>query len=308
MVDLVKENVGNSVWYHKYNPEFLEDVILPPQLKERLQKAIQSGKLPNLGLWSTQPGLGKSSTARALIHSLNADSMFINASNEKGIDVLRNKIYNFACSESFDDKPKVVVLDEADYITKDAQAAFRGFIDEYSSNCSFIFTGNYKSKMIEPLLNRLENYDFGNFKPEEMKVPIYNRLTWILEQEGFEITQDIKVGVCNVIKACYPSIRSMINSLERLSFTGNFTVTEENTSFDDVINAMREKDYLKLVSKVNALPNPDAMYEYLYGKISMFRNIPNAIIAIADGQFKTETVRDKNLNLCATLVNLMTCF
>lgn len=201
-----------------------------------------------------------------------------------------------------------IVTHNCDYITKDAQAAFRGFIDEYSSNCSFIFTGNYKSKMIEPLLNRLENYDFGNFKPEEMKVPIYNRLTWILEQEGFEITQDIKVGVCNVIKACYPSIRSMINSLERLSFTGNFTVTGENTSFDDVINAMKEKDYLKLVSKVNALPNPDAMYEYLYGKISMFRNIPNAIIAIADGQFKTETVRDKNLNLCATLVNLMTCF
>lgn len=298
------KNVGNSVWYHKYNPYLLEDVILPPALKERLQKAVKSGKLPNLGFWSMSPGLGKSSTARALIHSLDADSMFINASNEKGIDVLRNKIYNFACSESFDDKPKVIVMDEADYITKDAQVAFRSFLDEHSTNCSFIFTGNYKSKVIEPLLNRLENYDFGEFKPEDIKMPIYNRLTWILEQEGVEITQEVKVCVCNIIKSYYPSIRSMISGIERLASTGNFTIDAVNTSFDDIINTMKSKNYLELVSKVNALPNPDAMFEFLYNNINIFKNIPSSIIAIADGQYKSETVRDKNLNLCATLVNL----
>lgn len=299
--------MDSSIWFMRYTPNKLEDVILPKSIKDRLNNKIKDGKLGNLGFWSAKPGLGKSSTARALLHSLDADALFVNASMDKGIDFLKNTIMNFASSESITDRPKVVVLDEADHITKDAQAGFRGFIDEFSNNCSFIFTGNYKSKMIPALLDRLENYDFESFSVNEMGLPIAQKLLYILQQENVEITDDVKQGVKSIISNCYPCIRSMIQSLQRSVANGKFEYTLESTNFNDVLQAMKSKDYLALVEKVNSLPNPDSMYEFLYNNISMFKNVPQAILFIADGQVKTETVRDKNLNLCATLVNLMNC-
>ena len=140
--------IENSIWFEKYSPKVIEDVILPSKFKNRLLECVKNQKLPNFGFWSAKPGLGKTSTARALIKSLDADAMFLNASLEKGIDVLRTKIFNFASQESFDDRTKIVVLDECDNLGKDFQQAARGFLDEFSCNCSFIFTGNYKSKII----------------------------------------------------------------------------------------------------------------------------------------------------------------
>lgn len=296
-----------SVWFEKYAPQKIEDEILPTSFKNRLLECIKTQRIPNFGFWSSRPGLGKSSTAKALIKSLEADSMFVNASLEKGIDVIRSKILNFASQESIFDKPKIIVMDEADHITKDAQAAFRGFIDEFSSNCTFIFTGNYKSKMIEPLLDRLENYDFAEFNKTEMVKPIFNRLIYILESENIDVTQEIKVNLGNIIKSYYPCIRSMISSLQRSVGNGKFEYVPEASNFDDVIAEMKKKNYLELVQKVNTLNNPDSMYEYLYSNIDMFSNQANAIIQIADYQYKSEQVRDKNLNLSACLVQLSNC-
>lgn len=303
----VMNDIKNSIWYEKYTPKTIEDVILPEIVKTRLLNAIKNEQMPNLGFWSAKPGLGKSCTAKAIIKSLNADAMWINASMDKGIDTLREKIRKFAYQESISDRPKLVVLDEADHLTKDSQMAYRGFIDECSSNCTFIFTGNYKSRIAEPLLNRLENYEFESFKPQEMGKPIYDKLINILVNENVEITADIQNGIKNIIKNYYPSIRAMIGALQRSVQSGKFEYVPESTNLKEVFEVMKSKDYLLLVQKVNALTNPDSMYEYLYDNINQFSNVPNAILSIAEGAKYTDQVRDKNLNLCATLVNLIKC-
>lgn len=200
-----------------------------------------------------------------------------------------------------------IVTHNCDNLSKDSQQAFRGFIDEFSGNCTFIFTGNYKSKMIEPLLDRLENYNFVEFPKSEMVKPIFERLKFICESEGVTFNEDVKANIVKIIHNCYPKIRNMIGCLQRSIANGKFTVVEESANLDDVIDAMRAKDYQILISKVNALPNPDIAYEYFYKNIDMFSKIPNAVLALAKGQFQTEQVRDKNLNLCATCIELMGC-
>lgn len=296
-----------SIWYEKYAPQILDDVILPDSMKSRLKSYVKKGKLPNLGFWSQEPGLGKSSTAKALIRTLDAEALFVNASLEKGIDLLRSKLMQFASSNSLSDSSKIVVLDECDNLTKDAQQAFRSFIDEFSRNCTFIFTGNYKSKIIEPLLSRLENYDFVTFPKGEMVKPIFERLKYIVESEGVQFNDDVKAGIVQIIQNCYPKIRNMIGCLQRSVNNGNFTIVEESSNFDDVLDVMKQKDYALLIQKVNGLLNPDGMYEYLYKNVEMFSKVPNAVVILAKYQFQTEQVRDKNLNLCACLTELISC-
>ena len=144
---------SKSVWYEKFKPHCIDDLIIPAQIKDKLRIYVQKQDLPNIGLFSSNPGTGKSSTAHAIIKEINGEAKWINASMEKGIDVLRGTIAKFASQTSFDDKIKILVMDEFDHFSKDGQAAFRGFIDEFSSNCRFIFTGNYKEKIPNTALN-----------------------------------------------------------------------------------------------------------------------------------------------------------
>lgn len=213
----MKEINNSSVWYKKYQPNLIEDMILPEELKIKLQKYITDETVPHLGLFSNMPGTGKSSLCNAIIKEVNGEAQWINASIDKGIDVLRGKIGKFASSNSFDDKIKIVVMDEFDYFSKDGQAAFRGFIDEFGNNCRFIFTGNYKEKIIEPLLDRLEVYDFNEFNKQEMIKPIFERLKFILTNENVEFDPKDLVPVINTF---YPRIRSMVGALQRFSKDG----------------------------------------------------------------------------------------
>lgn len=297
-----------NIWYEKYTPKKIDDVILPESLLNKLKSYIESGSIPNLGFWSQEPGLGKSSASKAIINSLHADAMFINASMERNIDVLRGKVFQFASSKSLTDSPKIVVMDEADNLTRDAQSAFRGFLDQFSKNCSFIFTGNYKSRIIEPLLDRLENYDFMDFTLDKnTAILIYNKLKDILVSEGIEVNSDTSRMIAGIITNNYPRIRNMIGTLQRSVSNGKLIYNEESSDFRDIITTMKEGDYVKLVSQVNSIPNPDAMYEFLYKHIELFKDLPKAIIILAKGQFQSDQVRDKNLNLCSSLVELMSC-
>ena len=160
-----------------------------------------------------------------------------------------------------------IVTHNCDNITRDAQAAFRGFLDEFSGNCSFIFTGNYKSKMIEPLLDRLQNYDFASFSQQEMVKPIFEKLKFITESEGVTFDDNVKTNIVKIIQNCYPRIRNMIGCLQRSLTNGTFEVESEGTNFDEIVQTMRNKDYQTLLSQVNSLPNPDAMFEYLYKNV-----------------------------------------
>lgn len=298
----------SSIWYEKYAPQTLDDLVLPSALIDRLKGYVNNNSLPNLGLWSQEPGLGKTSTAKVIIKAMGADVLFVNASMERNIDTIRGRIFQFASSKSLTDDPKIVVMDEADNITKDAQAAFRGFLDQFSSNCTFIFTGNYKSRIIEPLLDRLENYDFMDFSLDNnTAVQIYNKLKNILMSENIEITKEVSGMLVKIIKNNYPKIRNMIGTLQRCTLGGKFEYNEASSDFEDIIETMRKKDYTALVTQVNTLPNPDAMYEYLYKNINIFRDLPKAVLVLAKGQFQSDQVRDKNLNLCSSLVELVNC-
>lgn len=294
-----------NIWYEKYTPKLIEDVILPENIKHRLIKSIEEQKIPNLGFWSHQPGLGKSCTSKAIIRSAEADALFINASLEKGIDVVRNKIMQFASSVCLGDVSKIVVMDECDYLSPDAQASLRGFLDDFSGNCSFIFTGNFKSKIIEPLLDRLENYDFAEFPKAEMVKPIFEKLKYIVQAEGYEFTQEKQQLVLNIIKNCYPKIRNMIGSLQRALCTNSADIAGSESSYEEILNTLKAKDYQKLIEQTNSLTNPDGMFEFLYSRVTEFSKLPNAVQSLAKGQFQSSMVRDKNLNLAATLCELI---
>ena len=304
----MKFDKTKSVWYERYKPQSVEDVILPIKIKNDLKHFIEDENMPNLGFWSNEPGLGKSSTSNAIIKDLGCDALWINASLEKGIDVLRGKIQTFASQASFDGKHKIVVMDEVDNISRDAQAAFRGFLDEFSQNCRFIFTGNYKEKIIEPLLDRLSNYDFASFEKSEMIKPVFERLKFILDNE--EVKYDQK-DVAKVIYNYYPKIRSMIGFLQKACVSGELRINDaeldDTNVFDNILNSLNG-NFTELLQKVNSLNSPDNLYSFIYNNIEKYflnESYPQVVITCAKYQSMTESVRDKHLNLSACLTELI---
>jgi DNA polymerase III delta prime subunit len=298
-----------SVWYERYKPACVDDLVIPQEIKSKLHTYITTQDIPNIGLFSSNPGTGKSSTAHAIIKEIGGEALWINASMEKGIDVLRGKVGKFASQSSFDDNIKVVVMDEFDHFSKDGQAAFRGFIDEFSSNCRFIFTGNYKEKIIQPLLDRLEVYDFNSFSKEEMVKPIFERLKFILENENVQFEPK---SIVPIINTYYPRIRSMVGALQKFSKDGSFQVNEHELDdvnvFDKVMQWVNPSSYTEMITEVNKLNGPDNMYTFLYNNAAKYfqpQHYPNVVLTIAKYQHMSDSVRDKNLNLAACLTELM---
>ena len=254
---------------------------------------------------------GKTSTANAIIRQLNGEALFINASKDRGMNSgVFQRIEKFAASNSFDDKIKIVVMDEFDNFTLDAQKAFRAFLDEFSGNCRFIFTGNYKEKIIEPLLSRLEVYDFNNFSKEQMVKPIFERLQWILQNENIQL--DDPRSLVPIINTYYPKIRNMVVTLQKFSSGGIFKLAENELDdinvFDSVMQLVQASTYLEMINAVNKLNSPDNMYTYLYKNASKYfqpNAYPTLVVTIAKYQHMSDTVRDKQLNLAACLTELI---
>lgn len=303
-----KINEKSSVWYEKYKPQCIEDLIIPDDLKNKLQVMVNKKDLPNLGLFSSNPGTGKSSTCNAILSELNTESIWINGSLSSGIDVLRGQIQKFASTGSLDDELKYVVIDEADYLNSNStQPAFRGFLDEFSSNCRFIFTGNYKDKLIEPLISRLQCIDYDGFSKADLIKPIFERLKFILENENVQYDPKDLVPVINTY---YPSIRNMIGTLQKCSGTGTLKIEDldDANMYDTVMRVVTPNTYLDMIAEVNKLNAPDNMYSHLYKNAAKYfapGNYPKVIVTIAKYQHMSSTVRDKNLNLCACLTEIV---
>jgi DNA polymerase III delta prime subunit len=302
-------DTAKSVWYERYKPSCISDLVIPTSIKSKLQKYVETQDIPNIGLFSSNPGTGKSSTAHAIIKEIGGEALWINASMEKGIDVLRGKVGKFASQSAFDDNIKIVVMDEFDHFSKDGQAAFRGFIDEFSVNCRFIFTGNYKEKIIQPLLDRLEVYDFNSFSKEEMVKPIFERLRFILTNENIEHDPKTLVPIINTY---YPRIRSMVGALQKFSKDGVFVVNENELDdvnvFDKVMQYVNVNTYIEMITEVNKLNGPDNMYSFLYNNAAKYfkpQVYPSVVLSIAKYQHMSDSCRDKNLNLAACLTELM---
>ena len=301
-------NESESLWMERYRPSTVQDLVLPPDIKQKFQAYADKKDIPNLGFWSANPGTGKTSSAIALIKEIGCEADFINASMDNGIDILRGRIQTFAGTESFDGKLKIVVLDEIDNLTPSAMFAFRNLIESFSNNCRFILTGNYKEKIIEPLLDRLENYDFNNLDKKEMIKPIFTRLTDILDNENVKYEQKELVPVINTY---YPSIRGMVGALQKFSTTGTFIVNKSELDNQDeylaVLEVLKNKDFKTTINLVNELNSPSNMYTFMYKNINLLpeNKLPQIVVAIAKYQFQDGSVRDKNLNLSACLTEIM---
>ena len=295
-----------TIWTEKYKPSNIDDIILPESLRKSIKEGLEKHDIPNLGLWSYLPGLGKSSLANVIANNENVEPLWINASLNKGIDVIRNDIHSFASRRSFDGRLKVVIMDESDRLTPDFQAGFRGFLDEFSQNCRFIFTGNYKENIIEPLLNRLEKYDFLDFDKQEIIPQIVNRILFILEHENIKSDNS---AIKTIIEKNYPSVRGMILDLKKFSNSGTLNVSGIKTDeLDSVVKAMMSKSFNHLNEIVNSLSCPDAFYSILYKNLDKLftQNVQftKAVIVLAKYQDMGVRVRDKYVNLLACLCEL----
>ena len=301
------------LWVEKYRPQKIEDCILPSELKQTFQQFVDNGECPNL-LLSGSAGCGKTTVAKAMLEQLGCTYMMINGSEESGIDVLRNKIKNFASTVSMDGKRKYVILDEADYLNpQSTQPALRGFMEEFSKNCGFILTCNFRNRIIEPLHSRCSTVEFLIPTEERPKLAgqFMKRVQNILKDEG--INSNDKV-VAKLIEKFFPDWRKVLNELQRYGASGEIDagilVNISENSVKELISFLKNKELTNLRRWiVNNLDNDPAriyrrLYDSLYDNLDS-STIPHAVIILADYSYKSAFVADQEINLLACMTEIM---
>lgn len=302
----------NLLWVETHRPQKIQDCILPERLKKPFQEYVNQAKIPNL-LLAGGPGVGKTTVAKAMCNEIGCDYLVINGSDESGIDTFRVKIKNYASSMSLSGGRKVIIIDEADYLNPNStQPALRNAIEEFSGNCSFIFTCNYKNRIIEPLHSRCAVIDFnlkGNEKAQMAK-DFFGRTKHILQSEKVEFEDKV---VAELVKKHFPDFRRVINELQRYSQFGKIdtgVLTQiANVSISELVRHLKDKDF-SAIRKWVASGEYDAntvfrqVYDALYD-IMKPHSIPQAVLIIADYQYKQSFVADGEINLVACLVELM---
>jgi len=299
------------LWTEKYRPQTVEDCILPERLKVPFQEYVNQKQIPNL-LLTGGAGVGKTTIAKAMCSEIGCDYLVINGSDENGVDTIRIKVKNYASSMSFAGGRKVIIIDEADYLSVNAQACLRNAIEEFASNCSFIFTCNYKAKIIDPLHSRCAVIDFGmkNGEKQKMAGAFFKRIQSILETEKVEY--DDKV-IAELVKKHFPDFRRVINELQRYAQLGKIDVgilaQIGDVSLTQIVKYMKEKDFTS-VRKWAATTEIDStsffrkLYDNLY-EILKPSSIPGVVIVLADYQYKQAFVADQEINLVACLTEIM---
>ena len=299
------------LWVEKYRPRKLDDCILPVDQKKVFQDMVEKDEIQNMLLCGSA-GVGKTTIARALCEELGTDYIIINGSEESGIDVLRTKIKQFASTVSFSGKTKVVILDEADYLNPNStQPTLRAFIEEFSSNCRFIFTCNFKNRIIPPLHSRCAVIEFKIGKEERPKIAarFFKRVNEILANEKVEA--DPKV-VAKVLEKHFPDYRRVLNELQRYASSGKIDegilVNMGEVNMQDLISALKDKDWKKMRTwVVNNLDNdPQTLFRKIYDTLlDSVVQVPQLVLLLADYQYKAAFCADQEINLVACLTEIM---
>lgn len=299
------------LWVESYRPKTIADTILPASLKKTFQQVVDSGQLPNM-MFAGTAGLGKTTVAKALCNTLGLDYIVINGSEEGNIDTLRGKIKQFASSVSLQGGYKVVILDEADYLNpQSTQPALRGFIEEFSNNCRFILTCNFKNRIIEPLHSRCSVYEFNSTKQElaELAGQFMKRLQAILTAEKVQYQN---ADLANLITKHAPDWRRIINEAQRYSISGTLTLGQTTTmsSYSELVAALKAKNFKKMRSWVVHHSDVDtsAIYRGLYDRMYEYvdpASIPQLVLILADYQYKDAFVADHELNTVACMTEIM---
>ena len=300
------------LWVEKYRPQTIEDCILPEKTKATFKEFLKKGEVPNLLLCGTA-GTGKTTVARALCEELGCDYIVINGSDEgRQIDTLRTKIKSFASAISFENKTKVVIIDEADYLNRESvQPALRAFIETYSSNCRFIFTCNYKQKIIDPLHSRTTVIEFKTDKKDQpvLASKFMKRMKFVLDAEG--VTYKDKV-LAELLMKYIPDYRRVLNEMQRYSSSGTIdegilsNISDINTK--DLISSLKDKDWKKMRQWVanNVDTDPQGIFRYIYDSLlPEIKTVPQMVLLIADYQYKAAFVADQEINLTACLTEIM---
>ena len=304
----------NILWVEKYRPDMIDDCILPKSTKDIFQSIVDSGELPNLLLFGTS-GVGKTTVAKALCNQLKCDWLMINGSDEgRMIDTLRTTISSYASTVSLSGGKKVIIIDEADYMNKDSvQPAMRGLIEEFSNNCRFIFTCNYKNRIIPALHSRCSVVDFKTAKEDKplLAQQFSSTVLKILDAEGIKYKPEI---VAQLVVKFFPDFRRILNELQKHSVGGvineNVLNSSSNENFNELIGFLKDGEFAKMRRWV--AENIDNDHVRLYRQIydSIFsnlqqRSLPQAVLTIADYSYKSAFVADQEVNMVACLTELM---
>ena len=304
--------MDHLLWVEKYRPQKVEDCILPDAIKATFQEYVNKKEIPNL-LLSGTAGVGKTTIAKALCEEVGCDYLVINGSDESGIDVLRTKIKNYASSMSLMGGRKVIIIDEADYLNPNStQPAMRGAIEEYAGNCSFIFTCNYKNRIIEPIHSRCSVVDFRiNGSKAKMATQFFKRVEWILEQENIKYDKEV---VAAIITKYFPDNRRILNELQRYSVSGvidkGILVNVSDVELGNLIKSLRDKDFTSTRKWVtNNLDNdPVKIYRKLYDTLYELLNpnsVPQLVLHLSKYQYQAAFVPDHEINMMACLTEIM---
>jgi len=307
--------MSEFIWVEKYRPKTIEECILPQRTKKTFQDFVNKGEIPNM-LLSGPPGIGKTTVAKALCHQLGADFYVINGSDEgRFLDTVRNNAKNFASTVSLtsESKHKVIIIDEADNTTSDVQLLLRASIEEFSSNCRFIFTCNYKNKIIEPLHSRCSVVDFSVSKKDKPTIAaqFFQRLNTILEEERIEADKKV---VAELINKHFPDWRRVLNECQRYSVSGKIDsgilAVFSDVSVNDLIKNLKSKNFSEVRKWVVTNLDNDTtvllrrIYDSLYDTLE-HHSIPAAVLILGKYQYQIAFVADQEINLLACLTEIM---
>jgi len=307
--------MSDFIWVEKYRPTTIDECILPKGIKKTFQDFVERGEIPNM-LLSGPPGIGKTTVAKALCNQLGSDYYVINGSDEgRFLDTVRNSAKNFASTVSLtsDSKHKVIIIDEADNTTSDVQLLLRASIEEFSKNCRFIFTCNYKNKIIDPLHSRCSVVDFSVNKKDKPTIAaqFFSRINHILDKEN--IKSDKKV-VAELISKHFPDWRRVLNECQRYSVGGEIDsgilASFSDVSINDLTKNLKEKNFSEVRKWVNTNLDNDTtllfrrIYDSLYETL-VSSSIPAAVLILAKYQYQVAFVADQEINLLACLTEIM---
>ena len=302
------ERLEHSLWVEKYRPTTLDTYIGNEHLKSKVSVYLESGDLPHLLLYG-KAGTGKTTLAKLLVNNIECDYMYINASDENSVDTVRNKVRGFASTMGFKDY-KIIILDECDYITPNAQAALRNLMETFSKHCRFILTCNFVERIIDPIQSRCQSFQV--IPPSKKEVAAH--MTNILKEEGIASKVDDIAGLVN---AGYPDIRRVINSCQRQCVDGMLVVDKQSLVESDykmklmeIIKKENKKDAFKNVRKLLAdsqVTDFAELYKLMYDEVDSYGtgHIAECILIIAKYQLSDSQVVDKEINAMAMIIELL---
>ena len=297
---------SHGLWVEKYRPQDLSTYVGNESLKTKVERFLDDGNVPHLLLYGRAGG-GKTTLAKIIVNHVDCDYLYINASDERNIDLVRDKLKTFASSVGF--KPmKVVILDEADYLNvNSAQPALRNLMETFSAHCRFILTCNYVEKIIDPIQSRCQTYKI--VPPSKKEVALHSKK--ILEKENISFDLD---DLALVVTAGYPDMRKVINELQRMSIDGKLSVDKDGMIHNEFklqfLDAIRNGESLSIIRKMVADSNfteYTELYRLLYDEVESFgvENMPEIIADISKGSYQDVLVVDKEINFIATVSNIL---